>query len=355
MIELNNLIKISKYAGERFDLVQSGGGNSSAKMSNGEMFIKASGFFLSEIEKNVGYATINNTELLSYLDKLVIPIKKDDKNRADNIINKVNLTKNIRPSIETYLHAYTRKYTLHTHPITVNILLCRKNWRELVKNLFEDCLCVPYATPGIDLAIEILFSMKQADFNKDNYPKLIFLQNHGLIVNSNDSNEVIELTEYVTNIIEKELNLDYDRYRNSTKVSKLINKISDEILIAHTSNDNAIIKCLKSHKSILFKKPFCPDTLVYCGFNLVEIENLNSLDPLINYRKKYNSLPKVILYKDVIYLLAKNLKKAKEIEDVLRFHVLVSFQNLKTEINNLSDDEMSFLDNWDAEKFRQDL
>ena len=32
MIELNNLIKISKYAGERFDLVQSGGGNSSANI-----------------------------------------------------------------------------------------------------------------------------------------------------------------------------------------------------------------------------------------------------------------------------------------------------------------------------------
>lgn len=355
MIELNNLIKISKYAGERFDLVQSGGGNSSAKIPNGEMLIKASGFFLSEIEKNVGYATINNIKLLSFLDKLVVPIKKEVKNEADSIINEVNLTKNIRPSIETYLHSYTRKYTLHTHPITVNILLCRKNWRELVNDLFKDCLCVPYATPGIDLAIEILMSMKQSNYNEDAYPKLIFLQNHGLIANSNDSDEVIALTEDVTKIIEKELNLDYEHYRNSTKVSKLINNISDDILIAYASNDNAIIKCIKRYKSILFEKPFCPDTLVYCGFTLVEIENLNDFNPIITYRKKYNSLPKVILYNDVIFFMAKNLKKAKEIEDIFKFHILVSFQNLEIEINNLSDDEMSYLDNWDAEKYRQNL
>ena len=55
MNELNKLIKLSKYAGERFDLVQAGGGNSSVKLENGEMLIKASGFILSDVEINNGY------------------------------------------------------------------------------------------------------------------------------------------------------------------------------------------------------------------------------------------------------------------------------------------------------------
>ena len=53
-IELNDFIEISKFAGERFDLVQAGGGNSSVKNDNGTMFIKASGTCLSEVDENYG-------------------------------------------------------------------------------------------------------------------------------------------------------------------------------------------------------------------------------------------------------------------------------------------------------------
>ena len=42
MIELKNFVEISKYAGERFDLVQAAGGNTSVKLKNSEMLIKAS-------------------------------------------------------------------------------------------------------------------------------------------------------------------------------------------------------------------------------------------------------------------------------------------------------------------------
>lgn len=39
---LDALVKMSKYAGQRFDLVQAGGGNTSVKFGN-KMYIKASG------------------------------------------------------------------------------------------------------------------------------------------------------------------------------------------------------------------------------------------------------------------------------------------------------------------------
>ena len=40
MSEIKNFVEISKYAGERLDLVQAAGGNSSVKLNNGEMFNK---------------------------------------------------------------------------------------------------------------------------------------------------------------------------------------------------------------------------------------------------------------------------------------------------------------------------
>ena len=67
--EIKQLIKISKFAGERFDLVQAGGGNSSVKLGNGEMLIKASGLSLSEMEQNKGYAHVNNEKIKDIIEK----------------------------------------------------------------------------------------------------------------------------------------------------------------------------------------------------------------------------------------------------------------------------------------------
>ena len=64
MIEIENFIKLSKYAGERFDLVQAAGGNSSVKLKNNEMLIKASGFLLSDLDKNNGYSRVNTKKIL---------------------------------------------------------------------------------------------------------------------------------------------------------------------------------------------------------------------------------------------------------------------------------------------------
>ena len=63
MNEINELVEISKYAGERFDLVQAGGGNSSVKFENGEMIIKASGFLLSDVNEDGGYSRVHTNQI----------------------------------------------------------------------------------------------------------------------------------------------------------------------------------------------------------------------------------------------------------------------------------------------------
>lgn len=52
----------------------------------------------------------------------------------------------------------TGKYTLHTHPVVVNALTCRKNGVKIIQELFPKALIVPYATPGVDLANYIILS-----------------------------------------------------------------------------------------------------------------------------------------------------------------------------------------------------
>ena len=63
MNEIKNLIKLSKYAGMREDIIQAGGGNTSVKINDETMFIKSSGYQLSEMEENVGYSKVNYLRL----------------------------------------------------------------------------------------------------------------------------------------------------------------------------------------------------------------------------------------------------------------------------------------------------
>ena len=50
---------MSQFAGSCSDYVQGGGGNTSVKLAGGLMAIKASGFCLSDIETDKGYAVLN--------------------------------------------------------------------------------------------------------------------------------------------------------------------------------------------------------------------------------------------------------------------------------------------------------
>lgn len=66
-----------------------------------------------------------------------------------------------RASIETFLHAVTGKYMLHSHPTLVNILTARKDGREILEELFPDAVYVPYRKPGAALA-ETYYKICQA-------------------------------------------------------------------------------------------------------------------------------------------------------------------------------------------------
>ena len=78
--EINSLIEISKYAGERFDLVQSAGGNSSIKLKNGTMLIKSSGVTLSDLNFNFGFTKVNNKKIKLILNnKQILKIKNKKK------------------------------------------------------------------------------------------------------------------------------------------------------------------------------------------------------------------------------------------------------------------------------------
>ena len=257
MIEIKNFVEISKYAGERFDLVQASGGNSSVKITDTKMLIKASGFLLSDVNENKGYSKVDFCRVANILKDKSITDEIDKTKRevlVKKLIEDATLDKNNRPSIETLLHSSLYKYTLHTHPVVVNMVVIQKEWREMLTSIFKDeeIALVPYKTPGIDLALElsrVINTLKKT-------PKIIFLQNHGLIITSNNIEDIKKITELVLEKIEKFLKIDMHRYKMTNKISNMINNIEKNSNIVCLSEDRYLNEQLSKNIDLFFLKPF---------------------------------------------------------------------------------------------------
>ena len=201
MSEIKDFVEISKYAGERLDLVQAAGGNSSVKLDNGEMLIKASGFLLSDISENIGYSKVITSSVAKIVRENEILESLDKRERellTSQFLKNATIDENNRPSIETLLHSLLLKYTLHTHSIVVNMIAANKDWKETLGIIFknESVALVDYETPGIELAIAL--DKELGKFEK--IPNIIILQNHGLIVTSDDKDDIKRFNELVLEI-----------------------------------------------------------------------------------------------------------------------------------------------------------
>jgi len=355
MNELEDLKEISKYAGERFDLVQAGGGNSSVKFDNGEMVIKASGYSLSEVNVNNGYSRVLREPIARIVKNTTI-INEADKRRKESLtaelVKEATIDKANRPSIETLLHSFLYKYTLHTHPIVVNAIVNRPDWQMVLKSIFknEEIAYVEYQTPGIEVAL--IMDVELSKFEE--IPQIIFLQNHGLIITSTKKQDIFDKTEYVLEKVENYLKVDFNKYKRTNAITALLKSVQENENISFLTEDAVLHKHVATNKALFSKTPFCPDSLVYCGMKSVEIKDTSDEEPIKEYLVKYYELPKIVILENNLYIIAQSIKKAKEIEEVLKFNVLV-LENSTDKINYLELDELAYLSNWEAEKFRQNL
>lgn len=326
---LQDLIKISRFAGMREDLVQAGGGNSSCKnFSSNQMLIKASGYSLADVRENAAYSTIDFQKLRELFKK-----NADDKKILEAVV-----LSGSRPSIETFLHALTDfPFCLHTHATVVNALTCRKDGEKILKNLFPESSFVTYATPGMDLAQKFF-----AVVEKNPKAKIFFLQNHGLIVNGETADEIISTTEKIILTIEKFLSCEKE-FEAFHEATFLWQKFFQDKLVWVTNQK-------KSGQPFLF----CPDCVVYLGRKIFEITETTSLDDVKNFEKYFGKIV-LVSYHEKIFIVADTLSKAREIESVLNFSQKVSQLNEHAETIFLSDKEQDFLWHWDAEKYRQNL
>jgi len=202
---LEQLISMSRRLGDPvFDYVILGEGNTSAQIDSDTFWVKASGAELRIIEAH-GFVEVRFDGVLSMLETDGLG---DAEVKAGLEAARVDPQATARPSVETVLHALVLtldgvNFVGHTHPTAVNALLCSQQVEEAIAGrLFPDEIVycgpapvyIPYTDPGVPLARKVRDKINRyLDVYRET-PKVILMQNHGLIALGRTATEVENIT-----------------------------------------------------------------------------------------------------------------------------------------------------------------
>lgn len=351
---MQGFIRISKYAGMRNDLAQAGGGNTSVKLDDKVMLVKSSGCQLADVNEESGYSKIDYRMIADYFEK---NITADDRQVLTEEAGKALLAQaqieGGRASIETFLHAVTGKYTLHSHPMLVNILTARKDGCKILEQLFPEAIFVPYRKPGAALA-EAYYRIWQAAAGR---AEVIFLENHGLVVSSDWAEQVIDRTEEILHRIAAYLQVPDEACSNATKLWNAFAEIPAlQDKIVYLSENRFLSWNMLGGETVSegWNHTFCPDCVVYGSKKPMFLPD-NFDKELVEVFIKENQAPAMVCYQKHFYILAESVKKAQGIENVMSFAARVQLANAAHEMNYLSEGQQDELLNWDSEKYRRML
>jgi uridine kinase/ribulose-5-phosphate 4-epimerase/fuculose-1-phosphate aldolase len=229
---ISNFLDLNTQLSMDFNLTQGIGGNFSIK-NNGKIIIKSSGKNSSEINFSDGFAICKNDNKIPNFN---------NENEYNEFIELHNLTIDRKPSMETGFHmSLNKKIVIHTHPVYLNVILCSKQSKKIIDELFSflNYEYINYSTPGYKLCN--LINGKTSE--------IFFLENHGLIVCGNDLKTTIKLTKKINKVAEIWINKNienYVEYKNNFKNKILFPDsivFKEELKLVNNHILNLIIKC----------------------------------------------------------------------------------------------------------------
>lgn len=341
---LKDLEMISKAVGTHPDLVQGGGGNTSVKIDQELMAIKASGYRLDQVTESDGFAIVNYRNIAEYVNTSCIASNADYEEAGADLLkqNTVQLEgyKALRPSVETGFHSILKKYVVHTHPVYANILCCSKEGQRLVEQLFDakrmHCVWVPYIMPGFHLTLRLKGIIQQYMNDRGLFPQVVFMQNHGLIVTADDARECLDLHNEVNDMIKE-----YFHISESYPEIKL-EMVSETEFISRTEFVRDFIKGNPVNLEF-FKEALYPDQIVYLGHEQVSI---NRNDNKINIDTSTGQ----VIYKA-------GYVEARTMEETLTacLYVIHHIRKNGLEVRAMAEEDIDRIRNWGAEKYRKKM
>lgn len=340
--------KMSQQAGARADYVQGGGGNTSVKLKDGLMAIKASGYRLSDVGTASGYAVLDYEALrrfyFSHEPGEFEDVEKRGSEEAKASIRSIEGLQQLRPSVEAGFHSVLPTFVLHTHSVYGNLAACAVEGREIVEKAFADAPYtvgfVPYTDPGARLTFTIRDECARVEKETGKTPNVIFMQNHGPIVMHHDSEECARIHADANERIAKAFGITGDSF---PKVR--IKAAGNGLFESDTPYLKNRLKECGFTERFLIEKPLYPDQMVFFVGTLTVGEGLPGSDACVCDTA----------HGTVRYNMPEN--KALVIEETLTAVLFITDHIAKSgyTLSTMGEAARNFIANWESEKYRKSL
>jgi rhamnose utilization protein RhaD (predicted bifunctional aldolase and dehydrogenase) len=316
-------------------LVQGAGGNVSWKDGD-TLWIKASGTWLAESTTKDIFVPVD----LAHLRQA---IAKKDFSATPKVVGDSNL----RPSIETFLHALMPQHVVvHLHAIEVLAHLVHDNFQADFQSLLDESTpwaVVEYYKPGAALAAEINAVLIQKPT-----AKVIFLKNHGVVIGGADVEEVNQIMSGLTlALCTRPANICPPSHLMSVTAANLIDQYAPvaDVDIHQLALNPDLFKRLSSDWALY------PDHVVFLGPRAYAYRTWEALN---DEEKLAQDLPELVfIYGEGVYVTS-SFNKAKQVQLRCYFDVIAR-QKPHSPMRVLTDIQIAELLNWDAEQYRMNL
>lgn len=367
MKEIESLVAISRKYGSDPRFVIAGGGNTSYKNAE-KLWVKASGHALATITED-GFAVLDRA-LLDPMKKKKYSSDTDEREeQVKNDLAAACITKDRRPSVETSLHdCMGFSYVVHLHPTLVGGLMCSAMAEEKCKELFPEALYIAYTDPGYTLFKKVYDKIQAYRKASGHEPQVIFLQNHGIFVGADSTEEIERIYDSVLSTLEAQVK---PIPEGDAPICDCVSEVVPAIRTI-LSRSGRGLKTLKVTGSALIEammeqaesvlSPFTPDGIVYCKSEYVFIEPKEGEDlaklaekRIERYTARRGHTPKVILIKGIGLIAAgDSAKNAQIITDVFMDAVKIAwYAESFGGQHPMTKRQIEFIDNWEVENYRR--
>ena len=310
-------------------LVQGAGGNISWKDGN-VLWVKASGTWLAESTTKDIFVPVD----LAHLRQA---IAKKDFSATPKVVGSSNL----RPSIETFLHALMPQHVVvHLHAIEVLAHLIHDNFQADFQSLLDESppwAVVDYYKPGAALAAEINAVLIQKPT-----VKVIFLKNHGVVIGGADVAEVNQIICKLTLALStRPADICRPSHLMTVPPANLIDQYAPvaDLDIHQLALNPDLFKRLSSDWALY------PDHVVFLGPRAYAYRTWEALN---DEEKFAQDLPELVfIYGEGVYVTP-TFNKAKQVQLRCYFDVIAR-QKPHSPMRVLTNIQIAELLNWDVE------
>ena len=326
--------RFSGTIGGRADYVQGGGGNTSVKLDDRLMAVKASGFLLKDITPQHAYAVLDYQALRAfYLNHQAgefEDVEAAGSAAAKAAVVAVEGLAPLRPSVEAGFHALLDRFVGHSHSVYANLAACCQETDEILKQALAGAdygyAVVPYVNPGSTLTFTIRDILEASG-----RPQVLVMQNHGVIAHHDEEARCLEIHEDMN----RRLAAFFGLAEGAFPACRV--KASGEGFVSDTPWLMERLKGNACPDSLLLDAPLYPDQMVFFKGTLGETAVIDRESGAVSY-----ALPE---------------KTAITLEETLCAVVFI-IQTIAARgytLSTMGDAAQRFIGGWESEKYRKQL